>query len=254
MKVAVAGGTGLTGRYVVDVLTRAGHEAVPLARARGVDLLTGAGLEPALDGVEATIDVSNVTTMKKQIAVEFFDKAGRNLLAAAARAGVRHHVTLSIVGIDRVRTGYYEGKLHQEAVVRGGGVPWSVLRATQFHEFAGQMLARLPGPVAFVPTMMTQPIAVREVAEALVALTAGAPRGMAGELAGPRVESLVEMARRVIRVGGARRRPVVPLWLPGPMRTGGLLPSGPGARGMQTFDEWVAEEVAGGFAQRSSRG
>ena len=160
MKVAVAGGTGLTGRHVIDVLTRAGHEAVPLARAKGVDLLTGAGLEQSLAGVEATIDVSNIATMKKQAAVDFFDRAGRNLLAAAARTGVRHHVALSIVGIDRVRTGYYEGKLHQEAVVRGGEVPWSVLRATQFHEFAGQLLARLPGPVAFVPAMTTQPIAV----------------------------------------------------------------------------------------------
>ena len=251
MKVAVAGGTGLTGRHVVDVLTRAGHEAVPLARARGVDLLTGAGLDAALAGVEATIDVSNVTTLKREVAVDFFGRAGRNLLAAAARAGVRHHVALSIVGIDRVKTGYYEGKLRQEAVVRDGGVPWSVLRATQFHEFAGQILERLPGPVAFVPAMKTQPVAVREVAEALVALVEGEPRGMAGDLAGPRVESLVDMARRVIRAGGARRRPVVPLWIPGPMRTGGLLPTGPGPRGVQTFDEWVA---ADGFAQRSPQG
>jgi len=250
MKVAVVGGTGLTGRHVIDVLTRGGHEAVPLARASGVDLLTGAGLDAALAGVEATIDVSNVATMKRDVAVGFFDKAGRHLLAAAAKAGVRHHVALSIVGIDRVRTGYYEGKLRQEAVVRSGGVPWSVLRATQFHEFAGQLLARVPGPVAFVPAMKVQPIAVREVAEALVALALREPEGMAGDLAGPRVESLVDMARRVVRAGRARRRPVAPLWIPGPARTGGLLPSGPGARGVQTFDEWMAAGAGEEFAPR----
>ncbi|MEV8508066.1 NmrA family NAD(P)-binding protein [Actinoplanes sp. NPDC051475] len=240
MKIAIAGGTGLTGRHVAEVLTGAGHEVVVLARSRGVDLLTGAGLDAALSGVEATIDVSNVTTVKREVAVGFFEEAGRNLVGAAARAGVRHHVVLSIVGIDRVGTGYYQGKLRQEEVVRDGGVPWSVLRATQFHEFAGQLLERVPGPVAVVPAMKVQPITVREVAEALVALAVGEPRGMAGDLAGPRVESLADMARRLVAAGGARRRPVVPLWLPGAMGRGGLLPTGPGPRGVETFDEWLA--------------
>ncbi|MFI7597345.1 SDR family oxidoreductase [Actinoplanes sp. NPDC049681] len=239
MKVAIAGGTGLTGRHVAEALTGAGHEVVVLARGRGVDLLTGAGLDAALPGVDVTVDVSNVTTMKREVAVGFFERAGRNLVDAAARAGVRHHVVLSIVGIDRVRTGYYEGKLRQEQVVRDGGVPWSVLRATQFHEFAGQLLERLPGPIAVVPAMKVQPVAVREVAEALAALAVGEPRGMAGDLAGPRVESLVGMARRLIAAGGARRRPVMPLWVPGPMGRGGLLPTGPGPRGTETFDEWL---------------
>ncbi|MFI5491682.1 SDR family oxidoreductase [Actinoplanes sp. NPDC051859] len=242
MKVAVAGGTGLTGRHVVQVLAAAGHEPVVLARSRGTDLLTGAGLDAALAEVEAVIDVSNITTMRRQVAVDFFERASRNLLGAAARAGVRHHVALSIVGIDRVKTGYYQGKLHQEAVVRTGGVPWSVLRATQFHEFAGQLLAQVPGPVAVVPKMTVQPIAVREVAEALVALAAGEPQAMAGDLAGPREESLVAMARRLIAAGGARRRPVLPLWVPGPMSRGGLLPTGPGARGGQTFDQWLSDQ------------
>ncbi|BCJ51587.1 hypothetical protein Asp14428_30620 [Actinoplanes sp. NBRC 14428] len=173
MRVAIAGGTGLTGRQVADVLGAAGHETVVLARGQGVDLVSGAGLDAALDGVDTTIDVSNVTTMKREVAVGFFERAGRNLVAAAGKAGVRHHVVLSIVGIDRVKTGYYQGKLRQEEVVRDGGVPWSVLRATQFHEFAGQLLERLPGPVALVPAMKVQPIAVREVAEALVKLAVG---------------------------------------------------------------------------------
>ena len=240
MRVAVAGGTGLTGRHVVDELKLAGFEPVVLARSAGVDLLTGAGLDAALSGVDATIDVSNVTTMKRAEAVDFFDRAGRHLLHAAARAGVRHHVALSIVGIDRVRTGYYQGKLRQEEVVRGGSVPWTVLRATQFHEFAEQLLGRLPGPVGLMPRLKVQPVAVREVAVALVALVAGQPQQAAPDLAGPRVEWLPDMARRLVLTGTVRRRPVMPLWLPGPMAHGGLLPTGPGPRGTQTFEQWLA--------------
>ncbi|MET0495969.1 MAG: NAD(P)H-binding protein [Actinoplanes sp.] len=250
MRVAVAGGTGLTGRNVIEVLEAAGHEPVVLARSKGVDLLSGAGLDAALAGVETTIDVSNVTTLKRDVSVTFFDTAGRNLLAAAARAGVRHHVALSIVGIDRVKNGYYQGKLRQEAVVRDGSVPWSVLRATQFHEFAGQVLDQVPGPVALIPRMTVQPIAVREVAEALVELAEGEPRGAVPDLAGPRVESLVDMARRLLRARGGRRL-VLPIWLPGPK--GGQLPIGPGPRGVQTFEEWLAIE-GDRFAQRSPRG
>jgi uncharacterized protein YbjT (DUF2867 family) len=240
MKVAVAGGTGLTGRHVVEELRTAGLEAVVLARSTGADLVTGAGLDAALAGVDVTIDVSNVTTMKRAEAVGFFDRAGHQLLGAAARAGVRHHVALSIVGIDRVSTGYYQGKLRQEEIVRDGPVPWTVLRATQVHEFAEQVLQRVGGPVAVVPRLTVQPVAVREVAGALVALAAGAPQKDAPELAGPRVEVLTDMARRLMRTGTVRRRPLLPLWLPGPMATGGLLPTGEFTRGTQTFDQWLA--------------
>jgi len=239
MKVAVAGGTGLTGRHVIEALSAAGHEPVVLARSAGVDLVTGAGLDAALSGADATIDVSNVTTMRRAAAVGFFEQAGRHLLGAAARAGVRHHVALSIVGIDRVSNGYYQGKLRQEEIVRDGAVPWTVLRAAQFHEFVEQILERLPGPVAVVPRLTVQPVAVREVAEALVAIVAGEPLKAAPDLAGPRVESLADMARRLVRTGTVRRRPVLPLWLPGPMAHGGLLPAGPGSRGTQTFEQWL---------------
>jgi uncharacterized protein YbjT (DUF2867 family) len=241
MKVAVAGGTGLAGRHVIELLSAAGHEPVVLARSAGVDLLTGAGLDAALAGAEVTIDVSNVTTLKRAESVGFFGRAGRNLLDGAARAGVRHHVALSIVGIDRVRSGYYQGKVRQEELIREGVVPWTVLRATQFHEFVDQLLGRVPGPVAFVPRLTVQPIAVREVAEALVALAGSEPQQAAPDLAGPRIEALPDLARRLIRTGTVRRRPVVPVWLPGAMAGDGLLPTGPGPRGTQTFAQWLAE-------------
>ncbi|MEU0034061.1 MULTISPECIES: NAD(P)H-binding protein [unclassified Streptomyces] len=242
MKIAVAGGTGLAGRLVVEVLRTRGHTPVVLSRGQGVDLLNGSGLDAALTGAETVVDVSNVTTMRRSVAMNFFDTAGRHLVGAAERAGVRHLVTLSIVGIDRVKNPYYAGKLRQEEIVRGGPVPWTVLRATQFHDFAGQLLNSLPGPIATVPMGRLQPVAVREVAEALADLALGSPRGMAPEIAGPRVESLVDMARRRIAAGGVRRRPVLPLYLPGGMNSGGLLPTGPGPRGTQTFTDWLGEQ------------
>lgn len=239
MKIAVAGGTGVAGRHVVEALRERGHAPVVLSRGQGVDLVSGSGLDLALAGVETVIDVSNVTTNRRSVAVGFFDKAGRHLNEAAKRAGVRHLVTPSIVGVDRVWHPYYAGKLRQEEIIRAGAVPWTIMRATQFYEFVGQALSGVPGPIALVPSAPVQPIAVREVAEALVDLALQRPRGMAPELAGPRVESLVELARRLIAAGGARRRPVLPLYLPGGMRKGNLLPTGPGPRGTQTFDDWL---------------
>jgi uncharacterized protein YbjT (DUF2867 family) len=160
---------------------------------------------------------------------------------------VRHQVLLSIVGLERVPFGYYQGKLRQEEVLaKDGEVPWTVLRATQFHEFAQQVLERVPGPLAVVPRMRTQPVAAREVARHLVGLVLGPPQGMAPELAGPRVEEMTDMARRLLRARGQRRL-LLPVRLPGrtgtAMAGGGNLPTGPGPRGTQTFDAWLAENA-----------
>jgi uncharacterized protein YbjT (DUF2867 family) len=159
-------------------------------------------------------------------------------------AGVGHHVALSIVGIDDVDSGYYAGKRLQERVVAEGGVPWSVLRATQFHEFAEQALHFVTvGPFSLVPRMLSQPVAAREVAETLVELAVGGPVGHAPELAGPDQLQMVDLARRVSRARGLGRR-VVPVRLPGAagkaMRSGALIPTGDGPRGRVTFEEWLA--------------
>lgn len=243
MKIAVAGGTGKTGRPVVAQLDAQGHQPVILARSHGVDLLQNTGLEAALDGVDAVIDVTDFATMNAKKARASFGAATANLLAAARRSGVRHHVALSIIGIDRAPTGYYQGKLCQEETVKAGGVPWTILRAAQFHEFAAQVLAQVPGPVALVPKMRSQPIAVSEVAAHLCTLATGDPQQMAPELAGPRVESMVDMARQLIHRRG-RHRPVIPLRLPGAagkaIAGGALLPTHPGPRGRQTYADWLA--------------
>ena len=151
MRIAVAGGTGVVGRHAVEAARAAGHEVVVLSRSSGADVLTGAGLDERMQGADAVIDVTNTTTLSAAKAVKFFETATRNLLAAESRAGVTHHVALSIVGIDGIDASYYAGKLAQERAVAAGSVPFTIARAGQFHEFAGQLLSRMSGPVAVLP-------------------------------------------------------------------------------------------------------
>jgi uncharacterized protein YbjT (DUF2867 family) len=248
MRIAVAGGTGLIGTMVVEVARARGHSTVVLARSTGADLTSGAGLDRALAGSDAIIDVTNITTTSRTKSVAFFEAVTTTLMRAAGPAGVRHHVALSIVGCDRVGLGYYAGKRRQEELVLAGPVPATVQRATQFHEFAEQLLARVAGPFAPVPAMLSRPVAAREVAELLVEVAAGPPLGIAPDLAGPEEKQMVAMARQVVKARRLRKV-VVPLWLPGAvgrqLRHGGLLPAAPGPRGTQTFDQWLtAPETA----------
>ena len=244
MRIAVAGGTGTVGRHVVDVLRERGHDPVILTRSAGVDLVTSGGLAGSLDGVDAVIDVSSTTTLSDAASRAFFGAVTRNLLAAEVEAGVGHHVALSIVGTADAPYGYYAGKLLQEQLVEAAPVPWTILRATQFHEFSAQILDRMKaGPFVVVPRMQSQPVAAREVAERLVTLATGTPAGRAPDVAGPRVERLADMVRRYTKAAGRSER-IVEVPLPGAygtaMRDGTLLPR-PGADlGVQTFDEWVA--------------
>lgn len=244
MRIAVAGGTGVVGRHVVEAARESGHDPVVVSRSLGVDVTTGDGLDLALAGAEAVIDTTGVTTTSRRRSVRFFTAASTHLLAAAHRAGARHYVALSVVGVDRVDLGYYVGKRRQEDLVLSGPVPASVLRATQFHEFPGQVLARSRGPVALVPRMRIRPVAAREVAEALVALAERPPGGLVPELAGPQVHELVDLARQVLPATGGRRL-LLPVRLPGAaggaMADGGLLPTGPGPRGRQTFAQWLTD-------------
>ena len=248
MKIAVAGGTGTVGRHVVDVVRERGDEPVVLARSTGVDLVTGAGLAGALDGVETVIDVASVQTLSDAASRDFFGAVTRTLLAAEVAAGVRHHVALSIVGVDDAPHGYYAGKVLQEQLVEAGPVPWTILRATQFHEFAGQIFDTAKvGPLVFVPRMRSQPVAAREVAERLVALAAAEPAGRANDLVGPGEERMADMTRRWA-TATARRGRVVEVPLPGAygraLRDGTLLARHGSDLGVQTFDAWLAAVAA----------
>ena len=243
MRIAVAGGTGWTGKRVVEALEARGDEVVVLARSRGVDLVSGDGLRVGLEGVDTVIDVTNIATQSAERSIEFFGTVSTNLVRAEREAGVRHHVALSIVGCDRVDLNYYLGKRRQEEVVLGGDVPATVLRATQFHEFAAQMLAAR-GPVVVAPRMLCQPVALVEVSEQLVTLAHGAPLGQAPELAGPEPGlRMEEMITRLAKQQGDRRfrfRVALPGKAGRQIKNGGLLPTGAGPRGRITFDAWLA--------------
>lgn len=244
MRVAVAGGTGRVGRHTVTAARAAGHDVVAISRSLGVDILTGAGLDGALDGVDAVIDVTSTAALSARAARSFFEAGTRRLLAAEAAAGVGHHVTLSVVGIDGIDSSHYAGKLAQERVVAAGDVPYTIARATQFHEFVGMMLAFTKGPLALVPHMLVRPVAAREVGEHLVRVAEREAAGRARDLVGPRDEELADLARREIAFDGLRRR-VLGMRLPGSYGSGiasGVLRGKSDAeQGTVTFDEWLRD-------------
>lgn len=243
MKIAVAGGTGTVGRLVVERAREARHDVVVLSRAAGVDLRDRAAVERALAGTEAVIDAASVGTTSAATATEFFAAASGTLLSAAASTGVGHAVLLSIVGIDRNPNGYYAGKVRQEQLFEDSAVPWSILRATQFHEFAGQVAAQARlGPLQLAPRARVQPVAAAEVAAQLIDLAVAGAQGRVPDLAGPREERLDRMIRAWVHRDGSRRL-VIPVNIPGAQMRGmreGLALPGPGATiAGPSFDDWV---------------
>lgn len=189
MKIVVVGGTGLIGSQVVALLRDRGHEAVAASPSTGVDTLTGDGLAPALHGADVVVDVSNSPSFETEAALDFFTRSARNMLAAEREAGVRHHVTLSIVGVDQVPDyGYYRAKVAQEDAVRHGGVPFSIVRATQFFEFiAPAMDMSAQGPEVRLPSTRLRPIASADVAAAVADAAQGDPSDGVRNIAGPEV-------------------------------------------------------------------
>jgi uncharacterized protein YbjT (DUF2867 family) len=247
MRIAVAGATGRVGRHVVDILEAGGHEVVPMSRATGVDLITGDGLAEALAGVECIVDTSTGPSPEQEAATEFFTSATRNLHEAGSPAGVGRLVVVSIIGCDRFEAGYNVAKVAHEQAALAGPVPARILRAAQFHEFVPQLLEwGTRGEVGYVPEMRTQLVAARTVAEALVEL-ALAPDGPEPdgipEIAGPRVERLVEMARLAAAKRGTPERVEEASDPEDPDRElfagDGLLPGPRVTLGGPTFEEWL---------------
>ena len=245
MRIAVAGGTGLVGSRTVDVLRQGGDDVVVLSRSAGVDLLTGAGLEPALDGVEAVVDCTSTPARKAEACRVFFGTVAEVLQQGAAAAGARRIVTLSIVGVDQMPgQAHYAGKLAQEAATLAGPVPATILRATQFHDFGGQLIEWLGvGPFVPVPSQPVQTVDVGTVAQHLARLAHEGEPGEVAEVAGPQRQSLPDVVRRTARARG-RRAVVVPLWLPGSdarhARRGASLPTDQTTIDGPSFDEWLA--------------
>ncbi len=246
MRIAVAGATGNIGALTVAALERSGHHVVGISRSLGVDLLTGAGLDEAVDGVDAVVDATNCTATDPDEAVRYFGTTTRNLLAAEQRAGVGHHVLLSIVGVDRVAgNAHYAGKREQERLVSAGSVPWTIVPATQFHDFAAMVAGwtEADGTAAIAP-LLVQPIAPADIAEVVAEIALGQPLARYRDVAGPETQDLVDMARRTYQARGREIR-LVPTWggVFGPAMAGEVLLPGPDARIAPTsFDAWLTTQ------------
>jgi uncharacterized protein YbjT (DUF2867 family) len=251
-KIAVAGATGRLGRHVVDVLEEAGHDVVRMSRGTGVDVVTGEGLSEALVGVDSIVDAASWPTNEQEPATEFFIASSRNLQEEGERAGVQRIVVVSIIGADRATAGFIASKVPHEQAMKSGPIPVRILRAAQFHEFVPLFLEwGRQGDVIYVPQMRTQLVAARTVAEALADLVNGpepAPETSIPEIAGPREESLVEMAKLVaarrgdsVRIEGVSDPddPEQALFA-----SGALLPGPNAVLAGPTFEQWLSTQLA----------
>ena len=248
MRVAVAGATGHIGALTAVALERGRHEVVRISRSLGVDLLTGDGLEEVLAGVGALVDATSVEASDVDEAVAYLGTVTRNLLAAEQKARVRHHVLLSIVGVHRIKGNpHYAGKREQEHLVESGPVPWTIGPATQFHDFAAMATSWTEHDgVAAIAPLLVQPIAPTDIAEVLAEIATGEPQGRYADVAGPKTEDLVDMARRINEVRGRDVR-LVPTWS-GPLDLSFagdvLLPAENARIAPTTFDQWLAAGAA----------
>jgi len=244
MRVAVVGATGRIGRHTVRALERSGNEAVPISRSLGVDAYTGSGLEEALQSVNAVVDVSNTSSQDEAEIVDFFGITTANLLVTEQRTGVDHHVLLSIVGLERgQQVPHYVGKREQERLVTSGSIPWSVVRATQFHDFAAQVASwTLRDGTATIAPLLVQPIAHSDVGNVLADVATQEPLRHHLDVAGPETQDLVDMARRTFEAR-AEKVHLVPTWrgiFDTSMAGEVLLPGESVQLGHITFDDWIA--------------
>jgi uncharacterized protein YbjT (DUF2867 family) len=207
MKIVVIGGSGLIGSKLVSRLQAAGHEALAASPNSGVNTLTGEGLAEALARADVVVDVANSPSFEDGAVLAFFETSSRNLLAAEAAAGVRHHVALSVVGTDRLRdSGYMRAKVAQEALIRASGVPYTILHSTQFFEFLGGIAhSSAAGEAIHLSTALFQPIAANDVADALAAIVVAPPVDGMVEVAGPAPFRMDALVRRYLADTGDAR-------------------------------------------------
>jgi len=206
MKFAVIGGTGLIGSQVVKDLNAAGHEAVPYSPSTGVDVISGQGLDEAMTGADVAVNLTNSPTFD-EASLAFFQTSMDNLLTAARTGGVGHFVILSIVGAERVpELDYYRAKVLQEEILVAGPIPYSIVRATQFMEFMDAVLSwTADGDIIRLPATPIQPIAAKDVADAVAEVAAGTPLNGARAIAGPEIFPLDELGRITLARNGDHR-------------------------------------------------
>jgi uncharacterized protein YbjT (DUF2867 family) len=243
MKIVVIGGTGLIGSKVVEKLKQKGHEAIAAAPNTGVNTITGEGLKEAMAGAQVVIDLANSPSFEDKAVLEFFETSGRNLLAAEAAAGVRHHVALSIVGIDRTDNGYFRAKVAQEKLIKTYGIPYTIIRSTQFLEFLGAIAASdADGNIVRLSPGLFQPIAANDVAAIVADVALAAPRNGIIEIAGPERAPFNEIIARYLKAVGDPRevvRDAEARYFGGWVEERSLVPLGEARLGRVGLDEWL---------------
>ncbi|UHQ23048.1 SDR family oxidoreductase [Lysobacter sp. 5GHs7-4] len=256
MKFVVIGGTGLIGSKVVARLRDQGHEAVAAAPSTGVDILTGAGLDAAMAGAEVVVDLANSPSFEDVAVMEFFQTAGRQVLAAEARAGVTHHLALSVVGTEKLgASGYFRAKSAQEALIRASGIPYTIVHSTQFFEFLpGIIQSGSEGETVRLPTALVQPIASEDVAAAVARLALQPPANGIVEIAGPVREPLADLAQRFMNivqdprevVGDAHAR-----YFGAELQHDTLVPAQAAWQGELNFERWLEQSQYARYLPRA---
>ena len=248
MKLVIIGGTGLIGSRLVTALREHGHTALPASPDTGVNTITREGLSAALDGADVVVDVSNSPSLEDVAALDFFTRSTTNLLEAAAAAGVRHHVALSVVGTDRLaQSGYFRAKIAQEMLIERSPIPYTVVHATQFFEFVRSIAnAATDGITVRLAPVLVQPMAAADVARAVARIATGEPRNAIVEIAGPeqfRLDAFVRHGldswndpRHVIADPTAR-------YFGAELSARTLVPDADALLGATTFDDWLRHAI-----------
>jgi uncharacterized protein YbjT (DUF2867 family) len=249
MKIVVIGGTGLIGSKTVAMLRQGGHEVLAASPNTGVNTITGEGLTEAMAGTQVVVDLANSPSFEDRAVLEFFETSGRNLLAAEAAAGVRHHVALSIVGTDRMPdNGYFRAKVAQEQLIEASGIPYTIIRSTQFLDFLGRSAdSSANGNMVRISPGLFQPIAADDVAAIVAEVALAAPRRGIVEIAGPERAPFNEFVARYLKAVGDPRE-VVPdpeaRYYGGRVEERSLVPLGDARLGRIGFDEWLRRSPA----------
>src|SRR5712692_3690283 len=250
MKIVVIGGTGLIGSKTVPILRQGGHEVVAASPNSGVNSITGEGLKEAVAGAQGVIDLANSPSFEDKAALEFVETSFRKLLAAEAAAGGRHHVALSIGGTDRSDNGYFRAKVAQEKLIETSGIPYTIIRSTQFLEFLGGIAASsADGNIVRLSPGLFQPIAADDVAAIVADVALAAPRNGIVEIAGPERAPFNEIVARYLKAVGDPREVVSDpeaRYYGGRVEERSLVPLGEARLGRIELDEWLRRSQARG--------
>ena len=246
MKIVVIGGSGLIGSKLVNTLNQLGHEVLSGSPQSGVNTITGEGLDEALAGADVVVDVANSPSFEDNAVMEFFETSGRNLLGAEAKAGVKHHIALSVVGTERLQgSGYFRAKLAQEKLIKASGIPYSLLHSTQFFEFVGGIIqSGVIGDTIHMSPALIQPIASDDVVATLAKITIGAPLNATVEVAGPEKIRLNELVKKYLTLKNDTREVIADTHTPYfgvEINDQSLTPGENPTVGTIRYDDWISQ-------------